>query len=117
MDEKSVLRINSDLAKKYLESNLYQDWKWRKALQVLGELEKKYTANNGNSGPWKVWVYAEFKCPNLILGFISGLHKRCPKLAESLVFSANTEFLLGIYLFVVNDEDGRLTITDFLRIN
>jgi len=117
MDEKSILRINSDLAKRYLEGNLYQDSKWRKVLQVLDELEKRYEVNNGNSGPWNVWVYAEFKCPNLILGFISGLHKRCPKLAESLVFSANTEFLLGIYMFVVNDEDGRLTITDFLRIN
>lgn len=116
MYEKSILRINSDLAKRYLKGNLYQDWKWRKALKVLDELEKRYEANNGSSVPWKVWVYAEFKCPTLILGFISGLHKRFPKLAESLVFSANTEFLLGIYMFVVNEEDGRLTITDFIRI-
>jgi hypothetical protein len=116
MDEKMILRIHPDLARKYLEANWYEDRRWKKAIQVLDEIGKKCNANGGSLENWKVWVYAKFEKPNWVLVFINDLHKRHPKLAENLVFSANAEFLEGIYMFLVKDEAGRLTVTDWIRI-
>jgi hypothetical protein len=116
MEDEMILHIDPRLAKKYLEANVYEDRKCGKALQVLDEIEKKYEVNYGNPNPWKVWVYLKFEYPNKVLGFITHLYKRFPRLAESLVSSANAEFLLGVYIFVVMEDGPRVVITNFLRI-
>ena len=116
MECETILHIDPRLAKKYLEANEYADRKCRKALQVLDEIEKKYEVNYGNPNSWKVWVYIKFEYPNKVLGFITRLYKRFPRLAESFVSSANAEFLLGVYMFVVMEDGPKVTITDFLRI-
>jgi hypothetical protein len=59
MDEKMILRVHPDLARKYLEANWYEDRKWVKAVQVLDEVGKKCNANGGSASYWKVWVYAK----------------------------------------------------------
>ena len=119
MDE-LLLKMNPDLARKYLEANcLYEVGdSQRKALKVIAELTEKCESNNGGITPEKVLVYIKFQYPKLVLNFINHLHGWFPKLSEELVFLANAEFLLAIYVFVVRHENEgkKLIVTDFVRI-
>ena len=119
MDE-LLLKMNPDLARKYLEANcLYEVGdSQRKALKVIAELTGKSESNNGGICPEKVLVYIKFQCPKLVLNFINYLHGWFPKFSEELIFLADSEFLLAIYVFVVRHEDKgkKMIVTDFVRI-
>jgi hypothetical protein len=119
MEEEKIIRLHPRLARKYLEANsLYGEQKER--LKVLGMIDVAMEKQKKETGEaccrWTVWVYAKFEYPNLVLGFINRLYGRWPRLAEWLASSANAEFLLGVFVFVVREEADKTTIVDFGRI-
>ena len=114
----NLLKINPRLAWKYLEANLWLGGQVDrgKAMKLIGELAEKYGPLNGGTCRRNVWVLMKFELPNAVLKFFNRLHGRFPKLSEGLVFLANADFLSGILVMVVCEEDTKLTIHDFFRI-
>lgn len=85
-------------------------------MRVIDELSEKYGPFNGGACRRNVWVLMKFELPNAILEFLNRLHGRFPKLSEGLVFLADADFLSGILVMVVCEEDTKLIIDDFFRI-
>ncbi len=112
-----IVRLDLCLAKKFLKTNnLYGEQNKRLDAVERMELAIEKERKMDPSGNWTIWVYLKFDIPNVILSLIVRLRKRSPRLAEFLVFIANSEGLEGVHLFLVHEVGKDVTVTDFVRI-
>ena len=116
--EELVLRINPVLAKRYMQAaNFYIETnRYLETLKLFEEVVGKYEKKNNAKNSEVTWIYAKFRKPNGLLKTINRFHCFFPTFTKRIAFIARAQFLLGIYVFAVKDEHGKLIITDYKRL-
>ena len=116
--EELVLRINPELARRYMQAaNFYIETnRYLETLKIFEEVVGKYKKKNNAEQSEVTWIYAKFRKPNGLLKTINRLHDFFPTFTKRIAFIARAQFLLGIYVFAVKDEDGKIIITDYQRL-
>lgn len=113
--EDLILRINPQIARRYLQAaNFY--FVTDSYLDALKKFEGLLVGHEKEGYSETPWIYAKFKKPNLVLKTINRINEFFPTFTKRIAFVARAQFLLGIYLFYVKDDHGKLIITDFKRV-